>query len=127
MTLRTQLLLVASTMLSLVTSACHDRSSELTASGTWRGKDGDRAVLLRIVDTDGVLSGSGTIQDPDGAILVEGTRVEREIALNVQVEIGGGYAFGQFQGELRSSLLVGQLSGLAFSTDRILLLRLSIP
>ena len=105
------------------TASCLDQSRPPSMSGVWSGRDGDRAVLLRIVDTDGELTGSGSIENPDAELLVEGTRAGSDVGLDVTAVIAGGYAFGRLQGELRGNILVGQLSGLAFETNRIVLLR----
>lgn len=127
MRLRSLLQSLAAALICLIAIGCHDQSSDVSASGIWRGKDGDRSVELRIFDSSGTLAGAGTITNPDGAIIVEGTRVEHTVSFGVQVEIDGGYSFGRFEGELLGPFLVGELSGLAFATDRIVLVRSIFP
>jgi hypothetical protein len=98
--------------------------AEHTLTGAWIGFDGERRVLLSLKESDGAITGSGTIRRPDGTIEVDGgSHVGPDVQLAFSIEYSGGYSFGSATGVLDGDRIVARLADLAFTTDTITLLR----
>lgn len=98
--------------------------AEHTLTGAWIGYDGERRVLLSLEESDGAITGSGTIRRPDGSIEVDGgSHVGPDVDLAFSIAYSGGYSFGRATGVLNGDRIVARLAGLAFATDSITLLR----